>query len=83
MPVADADTITVTFENVFALFRDLRGMAETNALALRPKRFMRRELLANAVRRYAVDTDSGLHCRNLPDPVPHGLVVAAVRAVQQ
>ena len=59
MPVADADTITVTFENVFALFRDLRGMAETNALALRPKQFMRRELLANAVRRYAVDPDAG------------------------
>ena len=59
MPVADADTISVTFENVLTLFRDLRGMAETNALAMRPKSFMRRDLLANAVTRYASQADDG------------------------
>jgi SAM-dependent methyltransferase len=59
MPVADADTITVTFENALALFRDLRGMAETNALATRPKTLMRRDLLANAVTRYASQAEHG------------------------
>ena len=59
MPVADADTITVTFENALALFRDLRGMAETNALAMRPKTLMRRDLLANAARRYASQAEHG------------------------
>ena len=31
LPVADAETITVTYPDVFALMRDLRGMGETNA----------------------------------------------------
>lgn len=31
LPVADADTITVTYDNVFGLLADLRGMGETNA----------------------------------------------------
>lgn len=31
LPVADAETVTVTYENAFALFRDLRGMGETQA----------------------------------------------------
>ena len=34
LPVADAETITVTYPDVFALMRDLRGMGETNAGAL-------------------------------------------------
>jgi NADH dehydrogenase [ubiquinone] 1 alpha subcomplex assembly factor 5 len=59
MPVADADTITVTFENALALFRDLRGMAETNALAMRPRHFMRRDVLANAVARYGARAEGG------------------------
>jgi SAM-dependent methyltransferase len=31
LPVADADTITVTYDNAFGLLADLRGMGETNA----------------------------------------------------
>jgi len=31
LPVADAETVTVTYENAFRLFADLRGMGETNA----------------------------------------------------
>ncbi|WP_366654982.1 methyltransferase domain-containing protein [Fodinicurvata sp. EGI_FJ10296] len=31
LPVADAETVTVTYQNAFALFRDLRGMGETQA----------------------------------------------------
>jgi NADH dehydrogenase [ubiquinone] 1 alpha subcomplex assembly factor 5 len=32
MPVADSETITVTYENIFRLMHDLRGMGETSAL---------------------------------------------------
>lgn len=35
LPVADADTITVTYDNAFGLLADLRGMGETNAGANR------------------------------------------------
>lgn len=31
LPVADSETVTVTYENAFRLFADLRGMGETNA----------------------------------------------------
>lgn len=31
LPVADAETVMVTYENAFRLFADLRGMGETNA----------------------------------------------------
>jgi SAM-dependent methyltransferase len=31
LPVADAETVTVSYENAFRLFADLRGMGETNA----------------------------------------------------
>src|SRR5205823_11390622 len=35
LPVADSETITVTYPDLPALLRDLRGMGETNALAAR------------------------------------------------
>jgi NADH dehydrogenase [ubiquinone] 1 alpha subcomplex assembly factor 5 len=35
LPVADVDRLTVTYPDVLALMRDLRGMGETNALSLR------------------------------------------------
>ena len=38
MPVADAETITVTYPDALALMRDIRGMGETNALLSRPQR---------------------------------------------
>jgi SAM-dependent methyltransferase len=47
MPVADSETITVTYPNILALMRDLRGMGETNALAAR-RRFLGRATLARA-----------------------------------
>lgn len=37
LPVIDSDTITVTYESPFKLFRDLRGMGESNALMLQHK----------------------------------------------
>ena len=47
MPVADSETITVTFPDIVALMRDLRGMGETNALAAR-RGFLSRATLARA-----------------------------------
>ena len=51
MPVADAETITVTYRDALALMRDLRGMGETNALAAR-RPWLGRRTLARAVALY-------------------------------
>lgn len=51
LPVADGDTITVTYADPLALLRDLRGMGETNALA-GLRRPLRRDVLFDALRRY-------------------------------
>jgi NADH dehydrogenase [ubiquinone] 1 alpha subcomplex assembly factor 5 len=53
MPVADLDTITVTYADALALMRDLRRMGETNALLERRKSFTRRSTLLGAARLYA------------------------------
>jgi SAM-dependent methyltransferase len=52
MPVADSETITVTYPDILALMRDLRGMGETNALAAR-RRFLSRGTLSRAGAIYA------------------------------
>jgi NADH dehydrogenase [ubiquinone] 1 alpha subcomplex assembly factor 5 len=52
MPVADSETITVTYPDIIALMRDLRGMGETNALAAR-RRHLSRATLARAAAIYA------------------------------
>ena len=52
MPVADSETITVTYPDMVALMHDLRGMGETNALAAR-RRFLSRATLARASAIYA------------------------------
>jgi NADH dehydrogenase [ubiquinone] 1 alpha subcomplex assembly factor 5 len=52
MPVADADTITVTYSDALALMPDLRAMGETNALLARRRTFLRRCTLARAVALY-------------------------------
>lgn len=52
LPVADADTITVTYENALALMRDLRGMGEANAAVARPRRPMRRATLMRMAELY-------------------------------
>jgi SAM-dependent methyltransferase len=48
MPVADSETITVTYPDALALMRDLRAMGETNALTARRRGMMRRATLARA-----------------------------------
>jgi NADH dehydrogenase [ubiquinone] 1 alpha subcomplex assembly factor 5 len=52
MPVTDSETITVTYPDMLALMRDLRGMGETNALTAR-RRFLSRATLARASAIYA------------------------------
>src|SRR5204863_7952048 len=52
MPVADSETITVTYPDALALMRDLRAMGETNALAARRRGMMRRATLARAAMVY-------------------------------
>jgi SAM-dependent methyltransferase len=53
MPVADAETITVTYPDVLALLRDLRGMGETNVLSAHRRGFLRRSTLIRAASIYA------------------------------
>ncbi len=52
LPVADSVTQTVTYENTFALLRDLRAMGETNAMTERARHTPRR-LFEEAARVYA------------------------------
>lgn len=52
LPVVDTETLTVTYADMFALMRDLRGMGETNAVAARNKGFLRRDTLFAAAARY-------------------------------
>ena len=53
MPVADVERTTVRYGRFSSLVRDLRALGETNALAQRGRGFLRRDVLAAAVARYA------------------------------
>ena len=53
LPVIDADTITVTYEDLFKLMADLRRMGETNTVVERPKKPARRDLFLRAADIYA------------------------------
>lgn len=53
LPVADSFTLTATYADPLGLMRDLRAMGETNALAARPRGFMRRDVLMRACQLYA------------------------------
>lgn len=52
LPVVDSDRITVTYDNMFRLLTDLRGMGETNALIERPRHFSRRSVFVRAAEIY-------------------------------
>ena len=52
LPVADVDTIPVTYPDARALMRDLRGMGESNALIARRRTPSRRETLLRAAEIY-------------------------------
>lgn len=49
LPVADAEPIRVGYQNPLRLLADLRGMGETNVLANRSRRFLRRDVLMAAM----------------------------------
>jgi SAM-dependent methyltransferase len=52
LPVADSDTITVTYPDLFRLLDDLRGMGETNVLLDRLKHPTKRTVFARAAALY-------------------------------
>ena len=52
-PVADTETLTVTYSDAVAMMHDLRGMGETNALSARRRTPLRRSTLARAAALYA------------------------------
>jgi NADH dehydrogenase [ubiquinone] 1 alpha subcomplex assembly factor 5 len=53
LPVADVETITVTYPDALALMHDLRGMGETNVTRARSSRYAGRELFAKTAALYA------------------------------
>ena len=53
LPVADVETVTVRYPNLFGLMADLRAMAETSALTDRSRRPGSRKLFARAAEIYA------------------------------
>jgi len=52
MPVVDADLVTVRYDTLFHLFRDLKNMGETNALHARRRVPMKRRTLMRAAELY-------------------------------
>lgn len=52
LPVADSETITVTYDDPMKLMRDLRAMGESNALTDRRRTFSRPATLARAAAAY-------------------------------
>ncbi|MES2055470.1 MAG: methyltransferase domain-containing protein [Pseudomonadota bacterium] len=55
LPVADVETLTVRYRDIWSLFRDLRGMAATNLLPGTPP--LRRDTLARAAQAFAARGD--------------------------
>lgn len=53
LPVADIETVTVRYDNLFALLADLRAMGETSVLSDRSRRPATRRLLARTAEIYA------------------------------
>lgn len=53
LPVADVETVTVRYADMFGLMRDLRGMGATSTLAARPRRPATRRLFMRAAEIYA------------------------------
>ncbi|ODT13851.1 MAG: SAM-dependent methyltransferase [Kaistia sp. SCN 65-12] len=53
LPVTDSDRLTVRYDSVFHLMRDLRAMGATNALTARDPRPLTRPILARAAELYA------------------------------
>lgn len=52
LPVADAMTLTITYESLSKLMQELRAMGETNTLVARPRGFSPKRLFARAEKIY-------------------------------
>lgn len=52
LPVVDSEIITVTYDNIFKLFSDLRGMGENNAIIERDKTFSSRAFFMDVAKTY-------------------------------
>ena len=53
LPVADADTLNVSYKDALALMRELHGMGESNVATSRRRTLTRKETLMEAVHRYS------------------------------
>ena len=53
LPVVDSEIVTVSYEHIFKLMDDLRGMGEGNVIAARDKRYVGKEFFMRAGRHYA------------------------------
>lgn len=53
LPVVDSEIITVTYQSIFHLMRDLRNMGEGNAILERTKKFTSRKIFMRAAELYA------------------------------
>ncbi len=52
LPVIDSEIITVTYDNVFKLFHDLRGMGENNAIMQRNKTHVSKDFFMRIAQEY-------------------------------
>ncbi len=52
LPVVDADRLTARYDGPLELIRDLRAMAATNALTMRSRQFLSRDVLSRAIAIY-------------------------------
>ena len=52
LPVVDSEIITVTYDNMFKLMHDLRGMGESNVIAARSRTNPGKAFFMNAAQRY-------------------------------
>ena len=52
LPVVDSDIITVTYENVFKLMADLRGMGESNSILKRSKKPLGKDFFMRLAQNY-------------------------------
>ncbi len=59
LPVADVESVEVTYPDALALMRDLGGMGESNAARARSDRFAGRELFSRAAALYATRFGEG------------------------
>jgi SAM-dependent methyltransferase len=55
LPVADSDVVTVRYDSVFGLFRDLKAMGETAAFLDRPAKPLNRTQIAAIADQYSQD----------------------------